>query len=323
VSRRRLSVLLAASLTLALLATGPADASGSHRGLVRVRIGSRTELVRTHAKRGVKPIAGVKTGGGKGAKAAFFLHSSATPGPISPQPAVYLVFWGSQWSNDPAGAAPALQSFFSGLYGTADTWGTIMNQYCEGLARGTSTCGTGGTHVQHPTSTPLAGVWFDGAAAAPSSASASQLAAEAVAAAQHFGNTTQSSNVNAQYVIASASGTHPDGFPNSGFCAWHSSTSSTSGTLAYTNLPYVPDLGAGACTTLTSATALDGYFSTESHEYAESVTDLWPARGWLNSRGAEIADACVALDARLTLSTGTFDVQGIWSNDANGCRTSG
>jgi hypothetical protein len=320
-SPRRISALLVATLTVAFISIGSAGASSSNAGLVRVRIGSRTELVRTHAKLGVKPIGGHKTSGGKGK--SFFLHSSATPGPISPQPKIYLVFWGTQWSSDPAGAAAAMQSFFSGLYGSADTWGTIMNQYCEGLPRGTTSCGTAGIHVQHPTSTPLGGVWFDNAAAAPSRATSNQLAAEAVAAAQHFGNTSQASNANSQYIIASASGTHPDGFPSTGFCGWHSSTSSTFGTLAYTNLPYVPDLGAGACTTLPNATVLDGYFSTESHEYAESVTDLWPARGWLNSRGAEIGDVCTALDARLTLSTGTFDVQGIWSNSGNACATSG
>ena len=155
----------------------------------------------------------------------------------------------------------------------------------------------------------------------PASATAAQIAAEAVHAATHFGNTTQAPNLNAQYVIASATGTSPDGFPGSGFCAWHSSTAGGGGTIAYTNLPYVPDLGAGGCTTIANPTALDGYFSTETHEYAETVTDFWPSIGWTDTSGNEIGDLCENLDGRLTLGANTFDVQGIFSNVDNGCVT--
>jgi len=249
------------------------------------------------------------------------VRTSRTNGVVSPKPRVYLVFWGSQWSSDPAGAAPALRNFFKGLFGASDTYGTILTQYCEGVPAGTTDCTGIGTHVAHPSKTPLAGVWFDNAAPAPTHATAAQIAGEAIAASTHFANTTQKRNLDSQYVIASATNTHPDGFPNSGFCAWHDFTRSANGNLAYTNLPYVPDLGTGSCTTITSPTALDGYFSTETHEYAESVTDLWPSRGWLGAHGNEIADECEQLDARLTLTTGTFDVQGLWSNAANHCVT--
>ncbi|HKT01130.1 MAG TPA: hypothetical protein VJT31_16520 [Rugosimonospora sp.] len=247
--------------------------------------------------------------------------SSASTGVVTPTPRVYLVFWGSQWSRDPAGAASDLQNLFRGLDGSADNWGTIMNQYCEGVPAGTTTCGKAGIHIQHPASSPLAGTWFDNGAKAPTNASGAQIQAEAVRAAQHFGNTSQSPNLNAQYVIASASGTHPDGFPGSGFCAWHSSGSSQFGTIGFTNLPYVPDSGAGACTTLGGGRLLDGYESTETHEYAESVTDIFPAAGW-NGGNGEIGDACIDSDRRITLSTGSFDVQGLWSNDLNRCTTS-
>ena len=250
------------------------------------------------------------------------LHSSAATGAVMPTPVVYLVFWGSQWSNDPDSAAAALRSMFSSLYGTADTWGTILDQYCEGLPSGTVTCGANGIHVQHPTSSPLAGVWLDNGSPAPSKATTSQIAAEAVAAAAHFGNTTQGPNLDAQYVIASATGTHPDNFPHGGFCAWHSSTSSAYGNIAYTNLPYVPDLGPTACTTIANPRLIDGYESTETHEYAETVTDPFPSNGWLKG-GSEIGDLCVSEDAYLTIGKVTFDVQGLWSNAAGGCVTHG
>ncbi|WP_327066305.1 hypothetical protein [Kitasatospora sp. NBC_01302] len=248
--------------------------------------------------------------------------SAGTQGVVSPKPKVYLVFWGSQWSKDPAGVAPDLQNLFKGLYGSKDTWGTILDQYCEGVAKGTTTCGSSGTHVSHPSSTPLAGTWFDNSAAAPASSTAAQIAAEAAKAAAHFGNTTQAPNLNAQYVVVSATGTHPDGFPNSGFCAWHDFTTSSYGKLAYTNLPYVPDTGAGGCTTFTDGRLLSGLESTETHEYAETVTDFWPSIGW-NGGNGEIGDECENMDAYVTLTTGTFDLQGLWSNSANKCVTKG
>lgn len=271
----------------------------------------------THA--GSKPLH--QAGKPKGST-ALTLHSSQPTGVITPNPRVYLVFWGSQWSNDPANAASSLQAMFGTLYGSPDTWGTILDQYCEGLPVGTQNCGTNGTHVVHPTSSILGGVWFDNAAPAPSKATTAQIGAEAAAAATHFGNPTKAPNLNAQYVIASPTGTHPDGFPKTGFCGWHSSTTTSGGVqIAYTNLPYVPDLGAGACTTLSPARLIDGYESTETHEYAETVTDPFPSTGWLANGGAEIGDLCINLDALLTTSGGAFDVQGLWSNLASSCVT--
>jgi hypothetical protein len=287
-----------------------------------VRSGPAPQQSAEPVRHGVKPLhpAAVQAL----ASSTLSVGSSASTGVVSPQPKVYLVFWGSQWSKDPAGAAPALQSFFKGLFGSKDTWGTIMNQYCEGVPKGTVKCGSAGIHIQHPTASIFGGVWFDNSKAEPKQATATQLGNEAVKAAKHFGNTSQAPNLNAQYVIASPTGTHPDGFntPNGGFCAWHSSMGSSAGTVAFTNLPYVPDTGVGGCTTLSNATALDGYFSTETHEYAETITDFFPANGW-NGGNGEIGDACTQLDARLKLTTGTFDVQGLWSNAANKCVTKG
>ena len=311
------AVVLTAAVSAA--AVGSTQISSGQRGVV-VHLAGHRYLVSPGVPRGVKPI---HPGVIRPAVNTLSLHSSAPTGVVSPKPTVYLVFWGTQWSSDPAGAAPALQNFFKGLHGNKDPWGKIMNQYCENMPVGTTNCGNQGTHIKHPQKkAPLAGGWFDNGAAAPPNATAAQIAAEAVRAAEHFGNTNQQPNLNAQYVIASATGPHPDGFPNSGFCAWHDFTTSADGKVAYTNLPYVPDLGAGPCTTISSPTILDGYFSTETHEYAETLTDFFPAAGWLGG-GGEIGDECVQLDARETLTTGTFDVQGLWSNSAGNCEVAG
>ena len=269
------------------------------------------------------------------------LQSSANPGAVDPHPRVYLVFWGSQWSKDPAGVRADLPRLFSGLFGASDTWGTILNQYCEGLAAGTVNCGSAGVHVQHPGSSPLGGIWDDTSAPTPAKATPAQIGDEAVKAAAHFGNTTQASNLNSIYVVASPTGADPDTYIETGFCGWHdyasapggngvSPATSQYGNLAFVNLPYIPDRGPGACTTLTGR-LLDGIESTVTHEYAEAVTDFWPGlvdptglsgAGWNDSNGQEIGDYCATLDARVTLTTGTFDLQGLWSNDKSSCVTS-
>ena len=180
---------------------------------------------------------------------------------------VYLVFYGSQWgtgstnaggdvtlSGDPAGAAPYLQELFKGLGTGGELWSGVMTQYCDGVAIGAQSCPASNTeHVAYPTGGALAGVWVDESAASPAQATPAQLGSEAVSAAAHFGNTTAAANRDAQYVIISPAGTHPDGFntPSGGFCAWHDwngnpfvGVTSPYGDIAFTNLPYVTDLGA-------------------------------------------------------------------------------
>jgi serine protease len=311
-----LGVAAVVGAAVAFGAGAPAEASGlSHPGQahygVKLLHHSASALSKSHAAVSADTLS---------------LTTSIKPGAVSPNPKVYLVFWGKQWSTkDPAGVATDLQNLFKGLYGGQDTWGTILSQYCEGLKAGTTTCGTSGTHIVHPSASPLAGVWFDNHVSEPGSPSATQIGNEAIRAAGHFGNRTQTPNDNAQYVIVSATGTHPDGFntPSGDFCAWHDSTASNYGTLAYTNLPYVPDEGVDACTTLSDGRLLSGIESTETHEYAETVTDFWPTNGWNNNANGEIGDECINLDAFVKLSTGSFDLQGLWSNAANKCVTHG
>src|SRR5207302_1621595 len=100
---------------------------------------------------------------------------------------VYLIYWGSQWtSNDPSGEASIQQNFFNHVGGSS--WNNSVTQYCQGVASGTITCGSSGTHAVNPSGV-LGGVWFDNASAAPSKPSQTQLGNEAINAASHFGNT--------------------------------------------------------------------------------------------------------------------------------------
>ena len=262
---------------------------------------------------------------------------------------VYLVFWGSQWgtqgtntqgfatfSGDPDGVAPDLQAFFTGLGSSTDKWSGVMTQYCEGVAVGATRCPSSAAHVAYPTGGALAGVWEDTSAASPAQSTAHQLAVEAENAATHFGNTTTASNRDAQYVILSPTGTNPDNYQRNGFCAWHdfSGDNTLDGgggasgpLLAFTNMPYVPDVGASCGAGFVNpGNVLDGVTIVDGHEYAETITDQFPAGGWTANNGEENGDLCAWKTSgaghvqNISLSTGTFAVQGTWSNLASSGR---
>jgi hypothetical protein len=129
---------------------------------------------------------------------------------VEAAPKVYLVLWGSQWnSNDPSGESTIVQNFLNHAGGSS--WLNSVTQYCQGVSTGTIPCGTSGQHAGNPTGI-LGGVYTDNANAAPSSPSQSQLAAEAVRAAGHFGNTSSAKNNTVQYVVATATGNNASGF---------------------------------------------------------------------------------------------------------------
>jgi hypothetical protein len=247
-------------------------------------------------------------------------------GAVQTVPAAYLVFWGSQWNgNDPSGEAPVLQKFLGGLYGSADTWSTSTTQYCQSVAVRSTNCGTATAlnMVAHPANSPLldAPALFDNTVVAPSNPTQSDLAAEAVRAA---GLVKASVNTKAQFVIATAHNNNATGFGSS-YCAWHSSTSSPYGNLAYTNLPYMTDAGASCGAGFVNGTgtagALDGVTIVSGHEYAETVTDPFPNSGWLDANGLENGDKCSWISsgqgqaANVTIASGTFPVQSLWSNN--------
>jgi serine protease len=285
-------------------------------------------------------------------------------------PKVYLVFWGAGWgtagtsgadvtlSGDTKNVAPVLQEFFRGLGTNNELWSGVLTQYCEGIAAGSSVCSAAAARVGYPTGGALAGVWVDSSTTAITSAGSTatspvdhDIAAEAVLAASHFGNTTAALNRSAQYVIVSPTGTHPGGFNTTGanWCAWHDYNGDTTliggaatspyGDIAFTNLPYVTDLGASCGANYVNAAAstanfgygggVDGVTIVEGHEYAETVTDQNPAGGWTDSIGYENGDKCAWVGVggtggaqNLALSTGSFAVQSTWSNDGAACLVS-
>jgi serine protease len=262
----------------------------THGHTVRVETHGRFGEVVQHAARGhVRPL-----------DSSGLIYNG---GPVEHNPTVYLVFWGSQWDSDGNGVQQYLQGFFGGLGGSGDNWSAITTQYPDNSG------------APSFNGSVLGGTWVDDSAAAPANAQQSDIAAEAQVGAQHFGV----SGPDADVFVVSPSGTSPDGFPNSGFCAWHD----WNGTTAYTNMPYVLDAGSG-CGANSVQNQLDGFSIVGGHEYAEAVTDPEPSSGWVDSSGEEIGDLCAWQGlTTLGLATGSYAIQPLWSNNAGGCVASG
>jgi serine protease len=250
-------------------------------------------------------------------------------GTIVTSPRVYIVYWGSQWgtssiTNDPSGEAALQLSFFNHAFGSGDTYFTSQTQYCQGVARGTTQCGSSGTHVGHPSASPVAGTWLDSASAAPSRPSASQLAAEAARAAAHFAV----SGDNIQIIVDSPHNVVPSGFKTQ-YCAYHDLTSSSSGgDVPFTNMPYITDAGTACGANFIAATggisgATEGITIVGGHEYSETLTDPQAGSGWLDRAGFETGDKCAWISsgqgatAVVTMNGANFAVQSEFSNNFN------
>jgi serine protease len=279
-------------------------------------------------------------------------------GVLSGQNKVYLVFYGTQWgtqstdangnltfSNDTAGAAVKAQMMFKGIGTGAELWQAELTQWCDGpgVASGATSCPpTGANYVPYQQNI-FAGAWYDNTVASPAQATGTQLAQEAIKAAQHFGNTAAGSNRYAYYVILSPKGTNPDNYksPTNGYCAWHDYTGDGYGVtptdIAFSNQPYNIDVGSSCGVNfVNSGTAgtLDGYTMTLGHEWQEMMSDQFPAGGWTNHTGSsyngqENSDECAWIAAgqpggaaNVVMGNGTYTEQASWSNDTASCAIS-
>ena len=265
-------------------------------------------------------------------------------GTVQHTPHVYVIFWGPNWSSDTS-TRNYLLNFFTGLGNTSggDTWSAIVDQYADGTGHptfGTSLLTASGID----TSTP------------PTSVTMADLGTEALKAISAFGITDVS---DANIVIASQSGTcfaPPDssdptytfagncGTPQTtGYCGFHSDVlDSSNAELPFTNLPYQTDAQAECGENFVnsgSAGTDDGFSVVAGHEAMETITDpiitgTTTQLGWIDlndTYGGEVGDKCawggeIWGDSDpygdVTLATGKFAVQSLWSNAISGCAMS-
>ena len=124
-------------------------------------------------------------------------------------------------------------------------------------------------------------------------------------------------------MIATAHNNNASGFGTQ-YCAWHSSTSSAYGNIAYTNLPYMTDAGASCGANFNGLGTTAGITIVEGHELAETITDQFPNGGWLDSSGAENGDKCAWISsgqgatASVQFGDTSYPVQSLWSNAFSG-----
>jgi hypothetical protein len=199
------------------------------------------------------------------------------------------------------------------------SWANSTTQYCQNVPSGTVQCGSAGVHPANPAN-ELGGTWND-TGALPGTITQSGIAAEAANGAAHFGY-----DASADYMVFTPSGHSESGFGTQ-WCAYHSSTSTSSGNLSFAYIPYQPDAGVSCGQNFVnagSAGLFDGFSIVGGHEYAETITDPFPNSGWLDSRGAENGDKCAWISSGqgaasdITLGGQRYAVQSLWSNAFNG-----
>jgi hypothetical protein len=120
-------------------------------------------------------------------------------------------------------------------------------------------------------------------------------------------------------VVASPHGHSQSGFGTQ-WCGYHSTASSSSGTISWTYIPYMSDAGqsCGAGSVNNPGTN-DGVTIVGGHEQAETMTDP-QLNAWYDSNGEETGDKCAWMNLQNTsFSTGSFPTQPLWSNSVGGC----
>ena len=249
-------------------------------------------------------------------------------GPVSTAPVVYINYWGTQWNSGfssggyTSGQAQTyVQGFFGGVGGSS--WHAIDSQYCQGVAVGATSCPAGSAFIGNQTGA-LKGTWVD-TTALPKRIGQTDIANAATRLMQHFGY-----NANAIYFVMTPSGHSMSGFGTQ-WCAWHTSTSTSSGTIAYAYQPYAPDAGTNCGQNYVNSTNnsygngyFDGFSITGGHEFAEAETDMQPSGStiaWQGSGGGsdENGDKCAwnqngGTSTNVTFGSNFYAVQPIWSN---------
>ena len=228
-------------------------------------------------------------------------------GPIDKVPKIYLIFWGWSGANDvthdPNGMATYLTNYVTALGGSH--LANIATQYYE-TARG---------YVTNPTG-QLGGVWYDSSSQPPQNYTESNIQSEATKAVSHFGY-----NADANYFVVTPHNITTSGFGTQ-WCSFHNSMSSGNGPVAYTDFPYISDVGSSCGQgSVNSPGTLDGASIVGGHEITETVTDPGAGNGWIDSSGAEIGDKCAWTNLQNDVMSGgaSFPNQPEWSNASGSC----
>jgi hypothetical protein len=288
---------------------------------------------------------------------------NAGPGAIGIEktPAVYLVYWGTEWATgfttpDTDGtlySSKTLQnymnSFFQNVGGSP--WAAVQTQYCRNVPALTISCAgiPGADFITNPKH-QLKGVWTDATPVPDEIVNLGlaenlvddPLAMEAMRASAHFNY-----DPDATYIIFTPPRTIGTGQPV--YCGYHTQTTSINGLgnpyrIQYAFIPFLnmdwPGVGTEGCGMHNvNATSnafgngiFDGYSIVTGHEYSEAVTDpdnfFAVQDGWNDDQTSENADKCAWYHTQnIALAGHQYAVQPTWSNEAfdagqDGCAVS-
>ena len=274
---------------------------------------------------------------------------SAGAGAIGVQvkPAVYLIYWGTEWAqgfktadtNGTLFSSKTLQnylnSFVAGVGGSP--YAGVQTQYCRNVPAGTTSCAriAGAQFITNPKS-QLKGVWTD-PTPVPDDILASGLAQnlvddpiamEAMRASAHF-----KYDPYATYVILTPP--RPIATCQPVYCGYHTQTTSIDGLgnpyrIEYAFIPWQNTdwvaVGCGEHNVNAQSNSFgNGIFDSWSivvgHEYAEAVTDpdnfFSVQDGWNDASTSENGDKCAWYHTQnISLDGHKFAVQPLWSNEA-------
>ena len=227
-------------------------------------------------------------------------------GAVLPNTTTYAIWWG-QTSDFPPDASQGLDAFLESL--DESNYLALADQYMFGARARTRFRGNLFDYSPPPTAT------YD--------ASGNDLMPAEACKVLAANNITPDSN--AVYVIFTSN--YPEQLAALGACAYHGYGACPGGTIIHTAL--VPNFtGAlSACGTnedplFTPSRHTEGtraMVSTTAHEFMEAITDP-NFDAWYSSNGSEVGDPCAYVYVTpVQLDGGSWKLQDIWSNQANGC----
>jgi len=270
---------------------------------------------------------------------------------VEKSPAVYLVYWGTEWStgftipddNGTLYSSKTLQNYVNSFMANAggSPWANVQTQYCRNIPAGATSCAgvPGADFITNPKH-QLKGVWTDPTPVPDDIVTLGlaqnlvddPIAMEAMRASAHFAY-----DPNATYIILTPPRPVATGQPV--YCGYHTQTTSIDGVgnpyrIQYAFIPFQnkdwPGLGSNGCGKhFVNATSnafgngiFDGWSIVVGHEYAEAVTDpdnfFSNQDGWNDASGSENGDKCAwgPETQNITLGGHQYAVQALWSNEA-------
>ena len=233
--------------------------------------------------------------------------------------AVFVIFWGPEWQNDPEhqAAAADVRSLFQGL--SASPFGCSWQEW-ELPGKPIGAGSYLGDEIIPTEPVPPGGQLADADIQA-------RIVTEVNA------HRAPAATDDTFYVVVPPKGVPVDaggetgcGGTNFTFCGYHDSFLNGGQRFRYTALPYPCDQGGFTCFVDAQENPGRALEAVGSHELAETVTDPDGApvgnSGWYEDRtGEENADICAndTCLADLTIGPDSFTVNSLWSNLATGC----